>query len=51
MSMLTDVQAVKGRFHWGDSTAWRMPGGGAQVRTHTTLAVQSLRTAHQPYWL
>lgn len=51
MSMLTDVQAVKGRFHWGDSTAWRMPGGGAQVRTHTTLAVQSLTTAHQPYWL
>ena len=42
MSMLTDVQAVKGRFHWGDSTAWRMPGGGAQVRTQHTLAMRWL---------
>ena len=46
VSMLTDVQAVKGRFHWGDSTAWRMPGGGAQVRAHYILAsaVQWLHT-------
>jgi hypothetical protein len=31
VAMLTDVQAVKGRFHWGDSTAWRTPGGNVQV--------------------
>ena len=46
MSMLTDVQAVKGRFHWGNSTAWRMPGGGAQVRAYFTLA--GLTIVHQP---
>lgn len=34
MSMLTDVQAVKGRFHWGNSTAWRTPGGNVQVSAH-----------------
>ena len=36
MSMLTDVQAVKGRFHWGDFTAWRTPGGNGQVSAGPT---------------
>ena len=38
MSMLTDVQAVKGRFHWGNSTAWRTPGGNVQVSSNLVLS-------------
>ena len=38
MSMLTDVQAVKGRFHWGNSTAWRTPGGNVQVSGNLVLS-------------
>ena len=37
VAMLTDVQAVKGRFHWGNSTAWRTPGGNVQVSIHVPI--------------
>ena len=42
VSMLTDVQAVKGRFHWGNSTAWRTPGGNVQVSGNLALSAVTI---------